>query len=226
MESVLLQSGFRVNERVQHDATQTMWRLTSAKRVSELRVSSATVPKQIKFTCDFLRTSQAVEFGQKGNLTKIFDIMAGHVKKATTCSVSMFPNLPDAEYQDLARRAYAGFGLTPSLEAWAHTYHLSSLCLNDDAEARMIDLLKNELADSIVVSFETSPMLRRVFERCAIAHIDIRPHSQRFMDDLPLGFSSSSSEATVRLNTYRQPNSEFEGMAHSLRNRFLSANIE
>ncbi|WP_087642946.1 hypothetical protein [Caballeronia choica] len=161
-----------------------------------------------------------MDFNQKPNIEKIFEIVAPHIHASTIWPVSLFPDLPDDDYKQVVRSAYAGFGLTPSLESWVRTYHVSSLYTFPYAEQRMVDLLKEIFSDSIVIAFEASPMLKRVFERCAIAYIDVRAHSERFMDDLPLAFISNSPAARNALKAYEHPRAEFERMSNKLRRGF------
>jgi hypothetical protein len=217
IESMLTENGFRIDEIVQHDATQTMWKLTSTKRLTSVDSGLLPKAKRIIFTCDFMRTSENLDFIQRSNITKIFEIMAPHVRATAISPVSLFPDLPDDEYKELILASYAAFGLIPSLESWASTYHASSLFSVQGAEMRMIELFKGIFSDSIVISFEASPMLKRVFERCAIAYIDVRAHSERFMDDLPLGFHSNSPAIREILKTYAHPREDFERACSDLR---------
>ncbi|MFM0737934.1 hypothetical protein PQQ51_11885 [Paraburkholderia xenovorans] len=155
-------------------------------------VESARTASRIVMTCDFMRTGEHIEFNQSINLKRMLDLLLPAIEAATDLPVQTFPDPDGVDYRSLVSKLYATFGLEPSADAWAKTYHASSLTEFADLTDQVSALLKEAFSGAVVISFESSPMLRHIIERHAVAHIDVRMHFERFMDDLPLTFSSNS----------------------------------
>ncbi|OZI32035.1 hypothetical protein CAL29_29820 [Bordetella genomosp. 10] len=219
LESIFEQNGFEIAETVQHDNTQTMWRLT---RKSTAR--NPGIAKRVVLTCDFMRTDSGKNFNQKPNLAKITDIILPALTNATTLPVTVFPSGTTDQYRSLIEAAYAAFGMSASIESWAKTYNYWSL-EQFNARAGLLALLREAFEDAVVISFEASPMLGSIIEQVAIAHIDMRAHSQRFLDDLPLAFWSDSNDGRDALSEFRIPQQMIEGRVEELRARNANKEI-
>lgn len=203
IESLFIENGFIIEDRVQHDGTQTMWRLRGVQRCRAADEAPLKKVQRIVFTCDFLRTDELQDFNQHKNITKIYELMAPALGAATPLPLSLFPLDNGEEYRKILNEVYGYFDLTPSIENWAKIYHASSVGAHEVSEALLLNSLRPAFEGAVVIAFEASPLLQRLLSKIAVAFIDVRAHCERFLDDLPLAFRSNSIKIENAMSQYR-----------------------
>ena len=216
-EELLSENGFQIDEKIRDADKKTFWRLSSLRFQKNAIYGASLKEKRIVITCDFLRTSDRMNFDQRANVLKIFDIVAPYVRSATPCPVELYPDNSNRSYVRLIEEIYSAFGLTPSRESWAKIYHASSLGDHPEAEKKLSAIVQEVFSNSLVISFEMSPMLKKLLELSAIPYVDIRACSLRFLDDLPLSFLSNKRELLNQIQRYRIPQPIIDGAAGQIR---------
>lgn len=147
--------------------------------------------KRILFTGDFFRPNAAgTNPTQHHNIRWLRNLLENQLKMATGFSSSTIcwngggVNDGLMGYTDISR-IYRAYGMNCSIKSWGVIHN------SDKFPRRVEDLLRHLFADSLVVGFETPPVLARFFENEGIPHIAVSLHPVRFLDDLLLGFKSN-----------------------------------
>jgi hypothetical protein len=180
--------------------------------------NSLNAAQRIVFTCDFLRTDERGGFNEGPNIKRVHDLIAPAIRAATDLPVLLFPEIEGDAHRITLDKIYGYFGLTPSSDNWAKLYHGSITVRYADSEALLLDFLRPAFEGAIVVSFEASPLLQRLISKLAVAVIDIRAHSYRFLLDFPFAFHTNSARMQDVLSKYCIPSEAVTQRVEELRN--------
>lgn len=165
---------------------------------------------RILFTGDLLRVGPRGNPNQWGNVGWLQRLLGPAIEIASgqdrIGNVSWVHNQSEFD----GSMVYAAHGMKPSAYAWAQLFHAEP---NDLA----IEYMREFFADRLVIAYELSPYLRRVFERIGCTYIDMCLHPVRFMEDLMINIASNNEAIIRKVNDHKVTEADFR-----LRSTFLA----
>ncbi|MDC0857266.1 hypothetical protein OAP83_00970 [Rickettsiales bacterium] len=78
--------------------------------------------------------------------------------------------------------------------------------------------------DSLILSYETSPILIKIFDIIKVNYIDIRVSSIKYLDDLMFGFKTNNPQIFNKLIKYKTPEDQYFFEASLIKSRNIVAN--
>jgi len=160
-------------------------------------------PERIVFTGDFLRPSvgglRPTQHENIDWLAKVLQMPVG-MASGLPCETVHWDNnwVNGARFEASAIEAiYGTFWRRADIHAWPYIFDAPTL------PAAVEDMFTRLFAGSLVIGFELPPYLVNFCARHDIAFIDCSLSPVRFMDDLLLQVSASSSDITAALRPYR-----------------------
>jgi hypothetical protein len=160
-------------------------------------------PEKIIFTGDFLRPSaEGLHPTQHENiewLSKILRVPVGMATSLPSETVHWDNNWINGARLDSAavEAIYSAFGRRVDIHTWAYVFAASTL--PDAVEELFVRLFAN----SLVIGFELPPYLSVFCTRHNIPFINVSISPVRFLDDLLIRISPSTSDMTAALHPYR-----------------------